>query len=565
MTGQRGGSVASDLGVIHRALLASAAVLVVVLAIGQATGWTAITRIRPEWPAIYPYTVAGLAALVVAMILFDRGGRTGLIIGRVLAAIPLTLGIVVEPLVSLGVIPSPDPVGGTLSIVTVLPSLAVVATALCVLLLGFPRDRFPRIRFGLGVFAAIVALLGLMSYVYGSASLFHNLGLTGTSMPTTILGLIVIGSAITARPDRPPLESLDDRYDATLLRRMLPPLVVVPFVPALITWAVARVDPDPASVNALGQLITVVILIAILVLAGTGQSRARRIVAMERQRLWEAFTHSPTPTAMLDLDGRIDLANAALARLLEADVDDLVGRSFLDFAAPADFATVAEGLAEIASGLEVVRMDVQLVRTTGSHVWVDAGIAPVRDPDGTPTAILVQSGDLTDRKHLERVLFDQASRDPLTGLLNREGLARQLGQRDTRVPPGQVMAVVYADVDDLKQVNDTIGHSAGDDLLREVARRLLSVLREEDLVARVGGDEFVVVTTVRDVGPDPTAVVVSRLRDELTGPVAVGREIIAMSVSLGAAVVADDMAIAVARADEAMYADKRRRRSTDNA
>ena len=241
----RGGTVASDLGVLHRYLLAVSAVLVVIVGAGTIFGWEALTRVQPSWPQIYPYTVAGLAALIVAMVLFDRGGRGGLIIGRVLTSVVLLLGIGVESAVAAGWLPSPDPASGEASWVTALPSVAIVAMGLSVLMLGFPRDRWPHLRFWLAGFAAIVALLTLLSYVYGSASIFNGMGLTGTSIVTPIIGLLLIGAAITARPDRPPLASLDERYDSALLRRVLPPLLAVPFLPALIACCLLYTSPSP--------------------------------------------------------------------------------------------------------------------------------------------------------------------------------------------------------------------------------------------------------------------------------------------------------------------------------
>jgi diguanylate cyclase (GGDEF)-like protein/PAS domain S-box-containing protein len=267
---------------------------------------------------------------------------------------------------------------------------------------------------------------------------------------------------------------------------------------------------------------------------------------------------------MMETDGTIRTSNDAWGRLVGADTASLAGTSVLDAAASAFRGTLADALAEVAAGTDSVRMDIQLRRATGERVWVDAALAPIREGDARVEAVIVQATDLTDRKHLERVLADQASRDPLTGLLNREGLSRELAHRGQHEPrEGNVNVVVYADVDHLKEVNDTIGHSAGDDLLREVAGRLTAALREDDIIARVGGDEFVVVTATRAIGPDPTAVIVSRLRDELAGPVAVGREIVTMSVSLGAAVVTGDVATAIASADRAMYSERRRRRQSE--
>jgi diguanylate cyclase (GGDEF)-like protein/PAS domain S-box-containing protein len=479
----------------------------------------------------------------------------------------MLLGAGVDLAVGAGLLPTPDPAstGGT-SVATVLPSVAVVALAGSVLMLGLGGDRTARFRFWLTAFSGIVALLGLMSYVYGSASLFDSLGLTGTSMPTTIIGLLMVGSLLSARPDQPPLAGLDERYDRTLVRRVLPPLLAVPFLPALISWVLAKVDPDVASTTAISQLVTVLLLLVIVAVAGSDQSRARRELTTERQRLWEAFAHTPAPTAVMSLDGRVQMANAAFGRLIACSAAEIVGVDVIDLVGDTDRATVAEALARVVAGLDQFSVDVQLQRSRGGTVWVDFGAAPVRDVAGAVTYVIVQCNDLTDRKHLERLLADQATRDPLTGLLNREGLARQLRERRAIRLPGYSLAVVFADVDGLKALNDSVGHAAGDDLLREVARRLTACTRNEDIVARVGGDEFIVVTSLIDSGHDPAAAVVERLRREVSGTLTANWGSVALSVSLGASMLGeddDDAAPAVARADKAMYADKMRRRHND--
>lgn len=562
MDPNRGGTVASDLGVLHRYLLAAAAALVVVVAVASLLGWEAITRIQPSWPRIYPYTVGGMAALVIALILFARGGRTGTIIGRVLTAGVILLGIGVDAAVRVGWIPSADQPNERPSLVTTLPSIATVAIATSILMLSSPRDRWPRLRFWLAASGGLVPLLGLLSYVYGSASLFYNIGLTGMSMPSSVIGLCIVGVALTARPDRPPLDSLDERYDAELVRYLLPPLVAVPFVPAMIDWVVESLDGDAASADAIAQLVTVVTLFAIILILATGQSRARRSSTLERQQLWDAFATTPAATAMLTTDGHVLLANASMARLIVDDNQHLIGAAMADLVAAQDRQSISDGLGAITSGRDAIRLEVQLLRTTGDTVPVDIGAAPVRDTSGRVTYIVVQCNDLTDRKQLERVLSDQATTDSLTGLLNREGLARQLRDRVDIAPLGLVTMVVYADVDDLKSINDTRGHAAGDEVLREVARRLSMASSADDILARVGGDEFVVITTTPGAGDDPAAAVIRRLRHALDGPLTGGAE---LSVALGAAPLGDtrDVAAAVAHADTAMYSDKRRRRVTD--
>lgn len=555
----RGGTVASDLGVLHRYLLALTAALVVVVTVASVGGWEAVTRVQPTWPRIFPYTVGGVVALVIALILFARGGRTGTIIGRALTSVVILLGVGVDAAVRAGWISTTDQATDSASLVTTLPSIATVAVATSIFMLSSQRDRWPRLRFWLAAGGGLVPLLGLLSYVYGSASLFRSIGLTGLSMPSSVIGLCIVGVALTARPDRPPLDTLDERYDGDIVRRVLPALVAVPFAPALIHWAVESLDGDAASADAVAQLVTVVALFGIILILATGQSRARRSLALERQRLWDAFASTPAATAMLTTDGRVLLANAAMGRLIANDDQHLVGTPMGDLVAVHDREAISDGLAAITSGLDAMRLEVQLLRTTGDTVWVDIGVAPVRDTSGRVTYIVVQCSDLTDRRQLEQVLSAQSTRDPLTGLLNREGLARQLPGRADVPAPGLLTMVVYADVDDLKSVNDTVGHAAGDEVLREVARRLSAAANADDLLARVGGDEFVVITTMAGTGDDPTAAVLGRLRDALNGPLVGGN---AVSVSLGAAVLdgSGDVAAAVAHADKAMYSDKRRRR-----
>ena len=559
--------VTDDLRRLHVHLLVIAGTILAFEALGLALGWGAITRVGPTWPQIYPYTVAGTTAVVVAMALFRLGGRAARWTGIVLAGTTVVLAAGVDAAVSAGILPSNDPsTTAHVNWVTVLPSAAATSTAVAVLLIPSGNALVARIRFWLAAGAGVVMLLVVLSYLYGSVKLMFSLGTTGTSLPSAILGLLVVGAIMSARPDQPPLVSLDKRYDRDLLRWILPMLAIAPFVPAAIEWLVAHFEPDPATDAAVSSLVTIVILVAVIALMGGGQSRARRELMTQRQRVWDAFEHTPAATAVVTLDGRIATANVALARLTGRAEAELVGTVVTDLVADADHVKVAEALAEVAAGRDGFRRDVRFRGRASVSIWVDLNVAPVRDSNGKVSYLVLQCTDLTDRKHLERVLSDQAVRDSLTGLLNREGLNRQIDTlRETRWQ-GRDVVVVYADVDGLKALNDTTGHAAGDDLLREVARRLRACTREEDILARIGGDEFVIVTTVPGTTPGGADAVVERLRGQLSGPVAVGRDVVPLSVSLGASTLRDlaDTSAALDRADRAMYADKElRRRATD--
>jgi diguanylate cyclase (GGDEF)-like protein len=155
------------------------------------------------------------------------------------------------------------------------------------------------------------------------------------------------------------------------------------------------------------------------------------------------------------------------------------------------------------------------------------------------------------------VLLRRALHDPLTGLPNRAML-------DLRFEEGGVGAVLMLDLDHFKDVNDTYGHDAGDLVLREVATRLLASCRPEDLVVRVGGDEFVVVIggVVTDDALESTA---QRLRHALAEPIVLPDAVVSVGASVGAvpSALGDAPEHLLAEADRRMYQGKRSRRRTD--
>ena len=134
------------------------------------------------------------------------------------------------------------------------------------------------------------------------------------------------------------------------------------------------------------------------------------------------------------------------------------------------------------------------LRSNGSHVPVLLNVSPIRKSDGQLTGSAIIARDISARKQLEREMAHRALHDPLTGLPNRlllaELLADSIASANLDVSGA---AVVFVDLDGFKFVNDTLGHEAGDALLQQVAERLSACVRRGDMLARMGGDEFMVV------------------------------------------------------------------------
>ncbi len=184
--------------------------------------------------------------------------------------------------------------------------------------------------------------------------------------------------------------------------------------------------------------------------------------------------------------------------------------------------------------------------------------------NGSVDGVIVCASDVTERSRLRSELEHRASHDALSGCLNRAAIVAAL---EEALAAGEEVAVVYIDLDHLKTVNDDLGHSAGDELLRVAAARIRRAVRGGDLIGRVGGDEFVVLCR-RGEGPFDTAALVDRFTDSIRGGVVFDRQRLALSASVGASVTVAGEADAEAvltRADTAMYEVKRRTHAQDGA
>ena len=188
-------------------------------------------------------------------------------------------------------------------------------------------------------------------------------------------------------------------------------------------------------------------------------------------------------------------------------------------------------------------------------------ISAVRDEQGDITNYVAIISDITSKKLSEEELHRRAHHDPLTGLSNRLSFNERLDQDLARARRHKTMlALLYIDLDNFKPINDTYNHQVGDLVLREVANRLQSVVREIDTVARIGGDEFVVILSEIDTA-DHINIVVAKIRNRLSDPFEYQGNMLQVGASIGISVFPDDAVDSqqlLAIADAAMYREKDR-------
>ncbi len=205
--------------------------------------------------------------------------------------------------------------------------------------------------------------------------------------------------------------------------------------------------------------------------------------------------------------------------------------------------------------LTSIRIEYRFQIATGEYRWFSDVIRVIRKADGSGHRLVGVMIDITDQKRTEESLAYRASHDTLTGLLNREQLDIEL-ERVHQLP--EPWALLFLDLNGFKDVNDGLGHSIGDEVLRIVAQRLASATRPADILARFGGDEFCVLASI---GERDTAVTIAqRLRSAVHGATTIGGHSLRVSVTIGIAYVAPDGSpeTLLRQADTAMYTAKGR-------
>jgi diguanylate cyclase (GGDEF)-like protein/PAS domain S-box-containing protein len=289
----------------------------------------------------------------------------------------------------------------------------------------------------------------------------------------------------------------------------------------------------------------------------TDRRNTEEALAASERQYRSVFDAATIGLMTLDLKGTVLEANEVVGHVLGYPPGELHGRS-LPHELGNDKETIERIEALAAGRVERCELEHRLRGHYGSAIWCRTVMALVRDSSGAPDHLTAMVENIEQRKRAEADLLRRTTHDPLTALPNREHFLDSLAEARKDCRPGAGVGVVFIDIDNFKLVNDTFGHDVGDELLVAVARRLRSALRPTDLVARFGGDEFLVLADALPEERD-AAQLAWRLAGSLHAPFSVADREISVTASFGAAYSHDaeepdeDL---VRKADAAMYSAK---------
>lgn len=277
------------------------------------------------------------------------------------------------------------------------------------------------------------------------------------------------------------------------------------------------------------------------------------------ERYHELFENANDMVYTHDLQGNFTSMNRAGERLTGYTAQDVAKINLTELVAPRDRKRARELVAKSAQGEATAPFEVELTTKQGRSVPVEVSMRPIV-LDGRPLGVQGIARDVTERRRFEQQLVHLASHDPLTGLFNRRRFEDELQLQMSRARrTATTGALLFIDLDRFKDVNDSLGHTAGDELLAEVSRLLSDQLQPTGIIARLGGDEFTAILpqAEHEEARRAAEAILTRLRN---APFKVAGQIFSVTASIGIASIsahgaftADEL---LSQADAAMYQAK---------
>jgi diguanylate cyclase (GGDEF)-like protein/PAS domain S-box-containing protein len=291
--------------------------------------------------------------------------------------------------------------------------------------------------------------------------------------------------------------------------------------------------------------------------------QARQALEISEERFRYIFEYAPIGMCITTMDGRFHQVNQALCDLLGYAASELTALHFQNITYPEDLSGTLAMLNQLLQK-DVPRlvMEKRYICKDGSLLYATVYVALFTDIHGNPLYYIGQIVDITERKEYERVIKQLAYYDSLTMLPNRmlfcDRLKLALLQAHAN---GHMLAVVFLDLDSFKEINDTLGHYAGDQALRIIGQRLTGAVRQSDIVARLGGDEFTVLLANILQEKDLPAIL-DKIREAIAQPIRIGEQEFIVTASSGVALYprdGQDSDTLLQHADKAMYLCKKQK------
>ena len=294
------------------------------------------------------------------------------------------------------------------------------------------------------------------------------------------------------------------------------------------------------------------------------QERISKVLAETESHFRNAFDYAAIGMALVSPQGAFLRVNRSLCELVGYREGELLAANFQSVTHVDDLDNDLANLYRLMQGeMPTCLVEKRYVHKSGETIWVLNNVSLVRDADDKPVHFIFQIQDITERKNAEAALHSLSLVDELTGLYNRRGFLAVTEQHVAAIRRNQkVPIILYADLDGLKKINDTLGHHEGDRAIIKTAEIFKDTFRTSDIVARLGGDEFVVLAAIG--AEESTETLTTRLRESFQAHNSQPNRHYDLSISVGIVHFDDENASieeVTARADRIMYEDKRRKKT----